>query len=300
MNDWKEDVKMENKDIFSNNVSRIIIESYNLCNRKCFMCPQSLGVRKDEYEEFPDDLFWKLVCELKSIDYSRWIAFGRYHEPLLFHKLTLERIKMVHKELPLAKIMLNTNGDFINKELLFELSKSGVVELKIMCYQGKNFSDDVAEGLCNKMIQNLGLEVKKMSCTPGVITKYEIVPIGNMKIVIKSENYNNVERGCNRGGLLEGFNNYVRDIRCDVPIKNIDIDYNGYILPCNNLLSDAVSHKPYVLGNIRDMTIYDAYVKCLKSEFVKRIYSADFSCDAVCQNCSYLYDTSNLNIDYVL
>lgn len=291
---------MENKDIFSNNVSRVIIESYNLCNRKCFMCPQSLGVRSDKYEEFPYDLFLKLVGELKSIDYSRWIAFGRYHEPLLFYKLTLERIKIVHKELPFAKIMLNTNGDFINRDLLLKLSKSGVVDLKIMCYQGKNFSDGVAEVLCNKMVENLGLEVEKKYYTPNVITKYEIVPIGNMRIVIKSENYNNIDRGCNRGGLLEGFNDYVRDIRCDVPIKNIDIDYNGCILPCNNLLSDAVSHKPYVLGNIRDMTIYDAYINGLKSEFVKKIYSNDFSCDVICQNCSYLYDTSSLNIDYIL
>ncbi len=292
--------EMENKDIFSNNVSRIIIESYNLCNRKCFMCPQSLGVRGEKYEEFPDDLFLKLNGELKLINYSRWIAFGRYHEPLLFPELTLDRIRIIHKELPLAKIMLNTNGDFINRELVLKLSKSGVVDLKIMCYQGKEFSDNVAEYLCNKMMEKLELGLVKKYYTPRVITKYELAPIGNMRIVIKSENYNDTDRGCNRGGLLEGFNHYVRDIGCDVPIKNIDIDYNGCILPCNNLLSDAVKHKPYVLGNIRYMTIFDAYVNGLKSAFVKRIYNNDFSCDVICQNCSYFYDTSNENINYIL
>lgn len=296
----KVDEEMENKDIFSNNVSRIIIESYNLCNRKCFMCPQSLGVRGESYEEFPEELFLKLIMELKSINYSRWIAFGRYHEPLFFSEITLNRIRKIHEELPMAKIMLNTNGDFIDRELIHELSKSGVLDLKIMCYQGKEFSDNMAELLCENMMQKLELGLINKSFTSGVITKYELTPVGNMRIAIKSENYSNTDRGCNRGGLLEGFDHYVRTEGCDVPVKNIDIDYNGSIMPCNNLLSDAQNHKPYILGNLKNMTIFDAYVKGLESTFVKRIYNNDFSCDVICQNCSYFYDTSNENIEYYI
>lgn len=282
---------MDIKKVFSNNVLRIIIESFNLCNRKCYMCPQSLNLRKDQYEEFPQELFEKLLLDLASINYSNTIAFGRYHEPLMFIDITLQRIARVRKLLPNAKILLNTNGDFINLDVIRKLAETGLSDLKIMRYQNGTFSDKNAEELCLKMIHMLKLQVISEQYEKGIIRKYIIEPQLGMKVSIKSENYDVASRGCNRGGLLSNFDDYGRTLPCDVPMKNIDIDYNGNILPCNNLLSDAPQHKPYVIGNLRTISIFEAYERCFTSDFVLRIRNGDFSKDYVCQKCSYFYNT---------
>lgn len=283
---------MNIESIFKHNVSRIIIESYNLCNRKCHTCPQALGIRGNKYEEFSQELFEKLLKDLSKIDYSNTIAIGRYHEPLMYSNFTIERIKSIRVFLPKAKILLNTNGDFITEKLIVDLANAGLSSLKIMCYQDYDYSDKVAEKLCMNTIERLGLKTISVKKEPNVIFKYEVSPILNMKIAVKSENYSVPGRGCDRGGLLEELSNYKRTEACDVPLKNIDIDYNGCVLPCNNLLSDAPQHKAYVFGNLSNSSIFEIYKQILSSSFTKRISNGNFCDDKICQNCSYFYTTS--------
>lgn len=282
---------MDIKQVFSTNVRRIIVESYNLCNRKCFMCPQSLNLRPKQYIEFPTEQFTRLLNDLKQINYSETFAFGRYHEPLMFIDITLQRIQQVRETLPDANILLNTNGDYLNTGMLKYLSEAGLSELKIMRYQESAYSDSEAERLCSETIDKLGLIAVEKSTQEGVVTKYRFKCIGNMKVSMKSENYLVPMRGCDRGGLLKQIDNYKRSLPCDVPMKNLDVDYNGNILPCNNLLSDAPQHQPYVIGNLGDISIFEAYMRSLDSAFTKRLQVGDFSYDQICQKCSYFYHT---------
>lgn len=284
---------MEIEQIFANNVVRIIIESYNLCNRRCYMCPQSLNIRDNEYKEFPTSVFEKLIKDLAKIDYSNIIALGRYHEPLLFPEITLKRIRFIREELPKSIILLNTNGDFITRDMVRELSIAGLSDLKIMRYQNGDYSDSRAKDLCSSLIKQLDCSVIYESTIPGVIQKYNLEAVGKMKISVKSENYKVPSRGCDRGGLIENLQNYTRVLPCDLPIKNIDIDYNGNVLPCNNLLSDALMHKPYIVGNIFEESIFQVYKKSMNSEFMRRIAKGDFSQDYICKKCSYFYDTGD-------
>ena len=51
---------MNNIDLFRSNIKRIDIENYNLCNRRCLTCPQSLNIRNRKLEVLAVEFFVKL------------------------------------------------------------------------------------------------------------------------------------------------------------------------------------------------------------------------------------------------
>lgn len=276
----------EEKMEFRYNVKRVDIENYNVCNRLCVTCPQSLGIRGGKIQLFSEYLFLKLMNELKECDYSETIAIGRYHEPLLISDLTIKRISLVKKLVPKARLIMNTNGDFISRELLAMLSASGLDELKIMRYQDSGYNTDKGVDLCKKMSEQLGKGIVSYNIVDMRSCYMQLEKEDNMAISVRSENYYS-ECGNSRGGLIKDLNIAYRNRPCYVPKHSIDIDYNGYVLPCCNLISDAVEHKPYIIGNINNETIYSIYYRALQSHFFESIQKASFSDYQICQFCTY-------------
>ena len=112
----------------------IEIELFSYCNRTCSFCPNSFIDRLSFNELLDINLFKKIIKELKLVDYSNYISFSRYNEPLSYRDILDDRIKYIRKELPKSKLVLNTNGDY-NWEGL------DIDELTIMDYDN-NFSNN--------------------------------------------------------------------------------------------------------------------------------------------------------------
>ncbi len=111
---------------------------------------------------------------------------------------------------------------------------------------------------------------------------------GPLKISIRSENYHS-SRGNSRGGLIKDLNRDTRNRPCFVTKHSIDIDYNGDVLPCCNMISDASNHKKYVIGNIDNESIYYLYWKSCHSDFTTSIQMACVNNFETCQHCTYDY-----------
>ena len=271
---------------FKANIKRIDIENFNLCNRHCETCPQSLGIRHKELEILDESLYFKLLSELAECSYSETLAIGRYHEPLLHFDLTLERIRSARNHLPLMRIIMNTNGDYLTQDRLKLLSESGLNEVKIMQYQANEYSSQRAEYLCTQMSMRLGKGIVRINSVNGEICYMQLENEGDLAVSVRSENYCSI-RGNYRGGLLHNLKTSMRLNPCFVPQKSIDIDYNGDVVPCCNMISDSPLHKPYIIGNIRNDTIFDLYWKSLHSEFYEAITQGMFKEHHVCQFCTY-------------
>lgn len=276
------------KDAFKRNVKRVDIENYNICNRRCKMCPQSLKIRDNGLQIFEENLYIKLMQELKESAFSGTIAIGRYHEPLLLFSLTLARIVLAKQIVSEANIIINTNGDLMTKQMLFELSMVGVDEIKIMRYQDNEYSTEEGIRLCTAISEVLGRNIIRQNIIENENCYMQLENEGNLKISVRSENYYS-SRGNNRGGLIKELNKNIRNKACFVTKHSIDIDYNGDVLPCCNMISDAQSHKQYIIGNINNESIYDLYWKSCYSDFTKSIQKADFRNIKTCQYCTYDY-----------
>ena len=109
------------------NIKLIEIELFSFCNRECSFCPNSFIDRHTNNKLLDVEVFKKIINELAKFNYSNYISFSRYNEPLSHRDILEDRIKYVRKVLPDTKLVMNTNGDYDWKDI-------DIDELTIMDY----------------------------------------------------------------------------------------------------------------------------------------------------------------------
>jgi len=113
-----------NTDALFNSVE---IESISICNRKCSFCPVAYDPRPREI--MTNEIFNKIITELKELNFKGEIAFSGYGEPLLDEKLE-EKVEKIKKELD-SSVEIVTNGDFLTYERFKKLISLGVDTFRI-------------------------------------------------------------------------------------------------------------------------------------------------------------------------
>ena len=101
------------------------IEISNYCNRKCWYCPNSDEKIETQKKDMNPKLYERIIGELKEFGFSGRLSFHLYNEPLLSPYLK-HFISYTKSELPTAKQVLFTNGDYLTDECYFELLKLGI------------------------------------------------------------------------------------------------------------------------------------------------------------------------------
>ena len=100
--------------------NNIEIETVNRCNGTCSFCPVNKNQDPREYKKMPEELFKKIIKELKEINYNGAIALHSNNEPLLDKKIC-NYAKYTRKELPNSYIYLYTNGTLLTIDKFCEL-----------------------------------------------------------------------------------------------------------------------------------------------------------------------------------
>jgi radical SAM protein with 4Fe4S-binding SPASM domain len=108
-----------NTDTLFNSVE---IERTSICNRKCSFCP--VAYDNSQKVIMSDEIFNKIMTELKELNFKGEIAFAGYGEPLLDKKLE-EKVEKIKKELD-SPVEIVTNGDFLTYEKFKQLISTGV------------------------------------------------------------------------------------------------------------------------------------------------------------------------------
>jgi hypothetical protein len=73
-----------------------------------------------------DELFFGVMLQLQQINYSGLLRLNRYNEPLADREYALSRISTAKKYLPDCTLVIYTNCDYLNKEIVQDLVNAGV------------------------------------------------------------------------------------------------------------------------------------------------------------------------------
>jgi|GEM_PF-511845 len=102
------------------------IELSRECNRRCSYCPLSKYHEFKKGETMDSSVFTRIIEQLEKINYSGYLCFTGYYEPLICKNL-FKYVEYARKKLKRAEIVVYTNGDFLDKENLQRLEKNSVL-----------------------------------------------------------------------------------------------------------------------------------------------------------------------------
>ncbi|MEI0557255.1 radical SAM/SPASM domain-containing protein [Brachyspira intermedia] len=276
------------KNIFKKNVTWVEIGISSFCNRKCWFCPNSFIDRFSQNLILEEKLFIKVLSELQEIDYSNRIYLHRYNEPLYDKDLLITRIKQVRKYLPNCNITIFSNGDYLTSDYLELLNKYRVNNIIITYYY--NYND-----------KNIPFDIDNI-IHPGMIKLLNKLKL-EYQVVIKNDlyyqidcNYKNIyinyravdfrKHATDRGQLLKDSVNIVNNNGlCFMPNFHLAVDYDGNYTLCCNIRSDVKKHENYILGNIKDSTIFDIFMGTKMINFRKKLM-VEAKRIEICSTCS--------------
>jgi radical SAM protein with 4Fe4S-binding SPASM domain len=207
---------------FTNEIS-IGISSY--CNLRCNNCPNSVhenSLKKNEVL-MKENLFYKIIEDLKKINYRGRLGFHFFSEPLGDERLA-KFVKYARSQLPKVKIVISSNGFLLTLEKYKELVENGVREFTITQYSNeipknlpeilqydkehgnyidfRRFTDDMRESFAGEVEGNI---LEKPICTyPSNI----LMVNSKGEIVCCCNDYHSsiVWGDLNKEGLLDIFN----------------------------------------------------------------------------------------------
>ncbi|MEI0611468.1 radical SAM/SPASM domain-containing protein [Brachyspira pilosicoli] len=273
--------------ILKNNLHLVEIETHSYCNRRCWFCPNSVIDRHSENIELDEELYLKIINNLKEIDYSKSINFHRFNEPLSNKKLILKRISQARENLPNAKLGILTNADYLDREYLDQLVNSGINMIMMSYYfeKGEEFDKNyILNHGMTKLLKKLNLEVDRISIDNDEMIQIKLKYPG-VGIVYKASDFK--QMGNTRGGIVEGVHSVKnRKFRCFFPFTDLYIDYNGSVMPCCNLRSDVKEQTPYILGNIKDNNLFEIFTNS-KMANMRKYLSYYLEKSYPCDNCYY-------------
>ncbi len=222
------------------------VELTRNCNRSCSYCPlpKHPDFKKEERMSFKD--FKKIVNELKKINYSSNFCFAGYYEPLIDENI-FKFIEYAKNNLKKARLILYTNGDFLNKEKFKKLKENSI----LLIISLHNDKDDKSYKRLLKIT-------------------------GNKNVIFKR----NIEKYIlsTRGGMVSVKNKEFKT-SCIIPSVQLTIDVNGNVVIC---FDDFFSKYKY--GNVKNSTIMNIW-NSEKFKETKNSLLKGNTKEKICENC---------------
>ena len=280
----------EARALFARSVKSVEVEVFTYCNRTCWFCPNAAIDRRSDNRYMDEALYLRILSELAEVDYHHVVTYSRYNEPLA-DRVILTRLRQARQALPLALLSTHTNGDYLTREYMEELCEAGLNRLHVMAYLGNDeeFADDAVLGRMEAKIAQLGLPFEFTTRLPGV--RYTArLRHETMTISLDARNFRLI--GTDRGKLVT-LQPYVRTSPCAIVFEEMYVDWNGRVMPCCNLRSDAPEHQGYVVADLSEGTsIFEAYASSPLVEWRRSLFNVRPK-RAPCDSCRHeLLDTS--------
>lgn len=281
----------EAANIFARGIRMVEIEIFSYCNRRCWFCPNSFIDRRSENKLMDQKVYSSIMDSLSEINYSGLISYSRYNEPLS-DRIILERLAEAHDKLPKATLHTNTNGDYINMDLLGELYNAGLRSLNIQLYLA---NDEKYE---HNAIKNRATHTLKRIPLPSSVVidnegEWYQLQLEYKDMSIKMYGRNFAINGTSRGDQVDIHKNYIRTSPCIMPFWSIYIDFNGSVMPCCNLRSDIPSHIGYRSGQLGvDGNLFEIYASKRSATFRSSLLNEEPK-KGVCSNCHFALENVN-------
>lgn len=207
----------------------INIETNTSCNRFCKHCPNSKfdRGRLENEKLMEEELFKKIIDELAGLKWSGRISPHWYGEPLL-DKRIVDLMRYAREMLPVARLLIFSNGDYLTVDLYNKLVDAGINKFFITQH-GRNMSPVMKELFAY-------LEENPRRRIP---LYYQII-----------DQTSSLE---NRGGLIEP-KVVEYNPRCGFPDNPLVIDFDGNVVLCCNDYLGSVK-----FGNLREKTLIEIW-----------------------------------------
>lgn len=244
-NHWIYVLRSAGADIDTPFKSGIAIETVSACTRRCSFCPMS----KDNSPKglMTDELFDKILDELKELSYKGVVAFNNYGEPLLDKRLE-SFIKRVKNELG-SYVTFSTNGDLLTSKRFNELVAAGVDMIHVSQH------DREPSGTVKELFANINK--KDWKYLSYYMVQDDFVPMTN------------------RGGSVDVKSLY--PFLCSP--TQLFVRANGDVCFCCNDYYGEVK-----LGNVKNEKLIDIWNKPFYRRVRSDVKSGKFSLD-LCKRC---------------
>lgn len=279
-------------DLFKATVNNVEIAISSYCNRICPYCPNAIVDRHSTRNFMDDAIFSNVVKQLGDIGYSGRIAIHRYNEPLADRDYTIKRIKEIKLYIPLSQVFVFTNGDFLTKEIIQELKEAGVSNILVSSHSMEN--DSEFESVLNRQqtsLDKLGLPYRYLQVSEAArvaaVDAGEGIAIQWNAINYYHRDVNGTPNMLDRGQSVKSETKYVRTDPCLIPFTELQIEWDGKVLPCCNIHIDVKAHEKFILGQITsDSNIFLVWTNSNFVTLRKELFSYKPK-GSPCTTCNY-------------
>lgn len=228
------------------------VETTTYCNRRCTYCPNSIFDRGTRENEFlmAEELFTKIVADLGDNNFVNQFSPHNYGEPLADARMP-RLLEIAREAMPLARIALYTNGDFLNLDLFHQLQRS--VDWFVITQHGEKMPRGVAQ-------------IFEYYNNHPPNTRYKTAEMIR-------------DNASNRAGLIPI--EFKQRRSCGVVMNELHINAHGQLILC---CEDYFARK--VFGNLAEMSIEEAWSMPERLRVHRRNVEGQFSLPQ-CKTCGY-------------
>jgi hypothetical protein len=236
--------------IFRHWVAKIGVETNGRCNRTCWFCPNRFLDRRADLPMSPEH--WEVILRgLHDTDYSRLLVWSRYSEPLA-DRAILERVAEARAAAPQCRVVIYSNGDYLDAEYVRELAPAGVNRLVLGAYlpEGAAFSREEALRQCTALAARCGAAYEIATDTARHVGLRLQIP--GLAATVACQDYGGSADTSDRGGALAELSAAKprRFAPCYLPSWHLLIDHSGAVMPCCHLRSDYPDHVPCIVARL--------------------------------------------------
>ncbi|MGP0057965.1 MAG: SPASM domain-containing protein [Beijerinckiaceae bacterium] len=283
----------EAEELFKNAVETIEISISSYCNRRCPYCPNSLVDRISAKNFMSDGLFLNVMRQLCKIEYAGGIHINRYNEPLADKDYALKRISEIRAFLPKSSIAVFTNGDYLDAAYVTDLGEAGVFQIYMTIHEaagGTSFPDLLLDQ--DRRLSKLGLPFS-YAMNPAQNRRVANVDTGSAMLFyclaqdFHARDGNGVLWMQDRGQSLAVEKGMIRSAPCFMPFAQMQIEWDGELLPCCQIQPDAFAKNQYSLGRLTENSnIFLEWTNVQYVQWRKDLFSYEIK-KSPCSTCSY-------------
>ena len=247
------------KRYFASAVGRVEVETHSYCNRRCSYCPNVVGDRLGDNVRMEEPV-WRMVLDnLAEIGFRHNFVMNSYNEPLA-DRAILDRIREAREAMPNARLMIYTNGDYLDPDYIEALAEAGLNYMHISIHMRKDdkYSDIYAINRMLEISVRAGIAARIATVRSN---EYIIAKMPHPRLEIETRAINFMRNGTDRGGLLPDITPKAkRTAPCFFPFAHFHIGFSGNVVPCCHIRSDRPEHEDYLIGNLKDYgSIFQAF-----------------------------------------
>jgi len=279
--------------LFKQAVQTVEISISSYCNRRCPYCPNAKADRISEKHLMTDGLFHNIMRSLCRIEYAGNVHINRYNEPLADRDYALRRIREIRAFVPRSSIIVFTNGDYLDASYVAELGAAGVSAMLATVHEAPNgtgFTDLLEDQ--DRRMSRLGLPFVYGMNEAGNVRTANVSTGSAMTFTYMAQDFHRRDADGvlwmeDRGQSLDVHKGMVRSTPCFMPFVQMQIEWDGELLPCCQIQPDVFAPGQYSLGRLTETS--NMFLEWTNASYVqwrKDLLSYDIK-KSPCATCSY-------------